>query len=231
MRKFLWPLLLLLGACAVPPREEVPPAAPPQPAPPPVAEELGPAETWKIVASQFAVRVYRDGPMQKLGHNHLITSSQLVGEIALREPLTQSRFDLSLPVESLVVDDDSARAAAGGEFAAPVPQKDRDATRQNMIGEKVLDAARQGEIRLAAESISGEAGSYEARVRVSLAGHEQVVTAPFTVTEEGGALRARAAFKLTHADLGLQPFTVALGVLKVRDDFDVELTLEARRGS
>ena len=34
-----------------------------------------------------------------------------------------------------------------------------------------------------------------------------------------------------HADVGLQPFTVALGVLKVRDDFEVELTLEARRGS
>jgi hypothetical protein len=230
MRKFLWPVLLLLGACAVPPREEVPPAVP-EPAPPPVAEELGPAETWKVVASQFAVRVYRDGAMQKLGHNHLITSGQLGGEIALREPLTRSRFDLSLPLESLVVDDDAARAAAGGEFAAPVPQKDRDATRQNMMGEKVLDAARQGEIRLAAESMTGEAGKYEARVRVSLAGHEQVVTAPFTVTEEGGELRAHAAFKLTHADLGLQPFTVALGVLKVRDDFDVELTLEARRGS
>jgi hypothetical protein len=230
MRKFLWPVLLLLGACAVPPREEVPPAVP-EPAPSPVAEELGPAETWKVVASQFAVRVYRDGPMQKLGHNHLITSGQLRGEIALREPLTQSRFDFSLPLESLVVDDDAARSAAGGEFAAPVPQKDRDATRQNMLGEKVLDAARQGAIRLVAESITGEAEEYEARVRVSLAGQERVVAAPFTVKVEGGEFRAHAAFRLSHADLGLHPFTVGLGALKVRDELDVELTVEARRGS
>jgi hypothetical protein len=229
MRKFLWPLLLLFAACALPPREEAPPAAP-EPARPP-AEELGPAETWKVVASQFAVRVYRDGAMQKLGHNHLITSDRVVGEIALREPLTQSRFELSLPLDSLVVDDDAARAAAGAEFAAPVPQKDRDATRQNMLGEKLLDAAHQGAIRLVAESLTGEAGNYEARVRVSLAGQEHVVTTPFTVTVDGGELRAHAAFRLSHADLGLQPFTVALGALKVRDDLDVELTLDARRGS
>jgi hypothetical protein len=160
-----------------------------------------------------------------------MTSDQLGGEIALREPLTQSRFDLSLPLDSLVVDDDAARSAAGGEFAAPVPQKDRDATRQNLLGEKVLDAAHQGAIRLVAESITGEAGKYEARVRVSLAGQERVVTAPFTVTVEGGELRAHSAFRMSHADLGLQPFTVGLGALKVRDDLDVELTVEARRGS
>ena len=57
------------------------------------------------------------------------------------------------------------------------------------------------------------------------------VTAPFTVTVEGDHLEAKAAFHLTHEDVGLVPFTVALGVLKVRDDFEVDLTLEARRGS
>ena len=41
-------------------------------------------------------------------------------------------------------------------------------------------------------------------------------------------LAVHAEFRLTHADLGLEPFTVALGALKVRDDFEVDLTLEAR---
>jgi len=79
--------------------------------------------------------------------------------------------------------------------------------------------------------LSGEAGQFEAKVRVSLAGGEHVVTAPFTVAIEGDHLEAKAAFHLTHEDIGLVPFTVALGVLKVRDDFEVDLTLEARRGS
>jgi YceI-like domain len=226
MRKFLWPVLLVLAGCAAPPRGEPPPAVPAAPAKP-----AAPAETWDVVGSSLTLRVYRDGPMQKLGHNHLITSDRLAGKVLLREPLAESGFELSLPLESLVVDDPDARSRAGGEFAAPVPQKDRDATRHNMLGEKLLNAALQPEMRLAAETISGEPGQYEARVRVSLAGSEHVVTAPFTVTIEGDQLKAHSAMHLNHADVGLVPFTVALGALKVRDEFEVDLTLEARRGT
>ena len=57
----------------------------------------------------------------------------------LRKPLTETGFDIRLPLESLVVDDAGERTAAGGEFAQPVPPKDRDATRRNMLGEKLLD--------------------------------------------------------------------------------------------
>ena len=99
------------------------------------------------------------------------------------------------------------------------------------LGLGLLNAALQPELRLASESVSGEAGQFEAKVRVSIAGSEHVVTAPFTVAIEGDHLVAKAELHLTHEDVGLVPFTVALGVLKVRDDFEVDLTLEARRGS
>ena len=234
MHKFSWPALiaLMLAACAAPQRGQAPPAAPPPVVEAPVPAEPAPGqETWNVVASQLAIRVYRDGPMQKLGHDHIITSGALTGRIALGEPLNATSFELSLPLESLVVDDEASRQAAGGAFAAPVPQKDREATRTNMLGPKFLDAATQSAIRLTSESITGDAGRFEARVRVSLAGHESVVSAPFAVTVEGDQLKAQADLHLTHADLGLQPFTVALGALRVREDFEVALTLEARRGS
>lgn len=222
MRKFLWTALLLLAGCAAPPREEAPPA-PRRPA--------APAETWSVVGSSLTLRVYRDGPMQKLGHNHLITSDRLAGRVLLRQPLAESGFELSLPLESLVVDDAAARSRAGGEFAAPVPQKDRDSTRHNLLGAKLLNAAQHPEMWLAADSLSSEPGHYQARVRVSLAGGEHLVTVPFAVTIEGDQLKAHSAFQLTHADVGLVPFNVALGALKVRDEFEVDLTLQARRGS
>lgn len=226
MRKFLWPVMVVLAGCATFPREQAPPA-PAQPVPPPAV----PGEEWNIVASRLEVRVYRDGPMQKLGHNHLITSDGLEGEIELREPVTATSFQLRMPLASLVVDDGQARAAAGGDFTAPVPARDAEGTRRNMLGEKLLAAARQPVMTLASESISGAPGSYEARVRVSLAGSEHVVTAPFSVVIEGDAMKAHAVFHLSHADLGLEPFSAALGALKVRDDFEVDLALDARRGS
>jgi hypothetical protein len=166
MRKFLWFLLpLALAACASPPREPASPAAPPAAAAPAVPAEEG--EPWRVTGSHLEVRVYRDGPMQKLGHDHLVTSGSLAGEISLREPIAASRFTLRLPLASLVVDDPAARAHAGGEFAAPVPEKDREATRHNMLGERVLDAARQAELVLTSESIAGGPADFAARVRVS----------------------------------------------------------------
>jgi hypothetical protein len=230
MRKFLWTVLLLAAGCAAPPREKAPPAPPPT-APPAPAAPATPGEPWNVVSSRLEVRIYRDGTMQKLGHNHLITSDALAGEIRLREPLTDTGFELRVPLESLVVDDEAARSAAGAEFAVPVPQKDRDGTRLNMLGERLLAAAQHPEMRLTSESLSGEPGAFEARVRVSLAGGEHVVTAPFTVTIDGDRLEAHSAFSLTHGDVGLVPFSAALGALKVRDEFEVDLKLEARRGS
>ncbi len=226
MRKFLWPVLVILAGCALPPREEAPPAAAV-----PAAPAAAPGEAWKVVSSTLEVRVYRDGPMQKLGHNHLITTDQLAGEIVVREPLTATSFELSVPLESLVVDDVGARAAEGADFAAPVPAKDAEGTRHNMLGEKLLNAASFGVMKLASESISGEPGSYQAQVRVSLAGGEHVVAAPFTVTIEGDQMKAHSEFHLKHSDVGLVPITVALGAVKVRDDLEVSVTLEARRGS
>ena len=222
MRKFLWPIVLVVAGCATAPREPAPPAGPPAP------PSALPGANWKLVASQLTIRVFRDGPMQKLGHDHLIASSEVAGEIALREPLAASSFVLRVPLESFVVDDAKARAAAGGEFAAPVPARDAEGTRRNMLGEKLLDAAVHPVMTLASESVTGDPGGYEARVRVSLAGGEHVVTVPFTLEAREDRLEAHASFRLTHADLGLEPFTAGLGALKVRDDSEVELTLEAR---
>jgi len=226
MRRLLCILLpLAIAACAAPPRgqEPTPPAALESPVP------RASADVWQVTGSHLEVRVYRDGPMQKLGHDHLITSDRIVGEVEMREPLAASRFALRLPLDSLVVDDAAARSRAGGAFDAPVPEKDREATRHNMLGERLLDAARQGEILLTMESITGGPRNYEAQVRVSLAGHEHVLAVPFELTIDGGRLAARAELRLTHADLGLVPFAVALGALRVRDEFEVELTVEAGR--
>lgn len=226
MRKFLVPILLSLGACAAPP------VSPPPPAPAAPAPATGPSEAWNVVESHLEVRVYRDGPMAQLGHNHLITSSALIGRIDLREPRTESGFRLELPLESLVVDDTTARAAAGGDFAASVPAKDRDGTRRNLLGGEVLDAARQPVVVMSADAIAGGPVNYTARVRVALRGEERLIDVPLTLEEaDGGRLLVHASLRLHHADLGLAPFTAAMGALRVRDDFEIDCRLEARRAT
>ena len=225
MRKFLPFVLALSAGCAAPP--QVPPAEPP----PPRAAESLPHEAWEVVSSRLEVRVYRDGPMKQLGHNHVITSDALDGVIELRDPRTHSGFTLELPLASLVVDDATARAAAGPDFANPVPAKDREGTTHNLLGPAVLDAARQAVLHLTADAISGGSGEYTAQVRVGLRGEERVIAVPLTVTFEGDRLQLHANLRLHHADLGLVPFSIALGALRVRDDIEIDCRLEARRAT
>jgi hypothetical protein len=224
MRKFLIVLTMLAAGCAVPPVAPPPPAAEaPAPAP------TGPYQGYEVMASRIAIRVYPDGPLAQHGHNHLITSERLTGTVQLREPRTDSRFTLELPLESLVVDDPAARAAAGPDFAKEVPPADREATRRNLLGKEVLDAARQPVLRLTAESLQGGPADYRARVRVALRGEERLIDVPLSLQQEDGQLQIRASFELHHADLGLTPFVAALGALRVRDAFQVDCRLDARR--
>lgn len=226
MRKFLPFVLALSAGCAAPP--QVPPAAAP---PPPHAAQARPHEAWNVVASRLEVRVYRDGPMMQLGHNHVITSGALDGTIELRDPREQTGFTLELPLASLVVDDPAARAAAGVEFTAPVPERDRAGTVRNMLGPAVLDAARQAVLHLTADGITGGPSDYVASVRVGLRGEERIIHVPLAVSFEGDRLRVHASVRLHHADLGLVPFSVALGALRVRDDIELDCRLEARRAT
>lgn len=224
MRKFLPFLALLAAGCAAPPQVPAPAAAPG-----PAAPDARPFEAWDVVASRLEVRVYRDGPMQKLGHNHVITSAGLSGVIELREPRTESGAEIALPLESLVVDDAGARAEAGDDFASPVAEPDRAGTRRNLLGAAVLDAARQPVIQLSLEGLAGGPEDYEARVRVGLRGEERVISAPVTMAVDGERMQVHARLRLRHADLGLVPFTAALGAIRVRDDIELDCRLEARR--
>lgn len=220
MRKFLLALAVLAAGCAAPP-----------PAPPPAPVRATAYEAWDVTSSYLEVRVFRDGPMARLGHNHVITSRAVTGRLEMREPRTQSGFSLALPLDSLVVDDAGARAQAGPDFAAPVPDADRAGTTRNLLGPRVLDAARQAVLRLSADALEGGPEEYVAQVRVSLRGEERVVAVPLTVRFDGDRALVHAHAVLRHADLGLVPLTVALGVLSVRDDITIDCRLEARRAT
>jgi len=224
MRKFLIALAALACSCALPPKAP-PPAVPVAPSTVPA----GPYQGYEVISSRVEIRVYRDGPMAQFGHDHVITSDALNGAIQLREPRRDTSFKLELPLASLVVDDPAARSAAGPEFAKEVPPADREATRHNMLGTALLDAARQPVLHLTAESLEGGPQEYLAQVRVGLRGEERIIGVPLSVQADGETLSVHASFKLRHVDLGLTPFSIALGALRVRDDIGVDCRLEARR--
>ncbi|MBF8291644.1 MAG: hypothetical protein HW392_471 [Steroidobacteraceae bacterium] len=52
---------------------------------------------------------------------------------------------------------------------------------------------------------------------------------PLSVQISDGKIGVHASFKLRHADLGLTPFAVALGALRVRDEIEIDCRIDAER--
>lgn len=223
--------LALLAACSVPrPEAESPHARMPSAAP--VGGSVIPegARRYEVDPgrSELSIRVFRAGPLARLGHDHVITTSKESGSAWLGAEPAGSGFEFRFAVADLVVDDAGARRAAGEAFAVPVPDTAREGTRRNLLGPLVLDAANHPEIVLRADRLEGPWPQPVARVRVTLGGRAADVSVPLLVEQAGDELRARGSLRLRQTDLGLVPFSVAGGAIQVADDFEVEVDVVAR---
>jgi hypothetical protein len=215
--------LALLAACgptgrAPPPAERIAPSAAAAPA----------GSRYRIDAARSEVRilVYRAGPLARLGHNHVLLARGLAGEVWLPEDPAAARFALSFPVAALAVDEPASRREEGEEFAVDPSAEDVAGTRRNLEGPAVLDAARYPVIRLEGRVARGDAGLV-ARADISVCDRALALEVPVEYSAAPGELIVRGGFSVTQTALGLAPFSVALGALRVRDELAVRFRLVA----
>jgi polyisoprenoid-binding protein YceI len=181
-------------------------------------------------ASEIRLLVYRAGPLARFGHNHVI-SGRVQGEIRAGERAAESGFRLEIPVESFIVDSPAARAEEGEEFAADVSEEARQATRANMLGKDVLDAARRPLIEINSIALAGPRWNPTVVARASLHGATRDLQFPAAVFQQGDLVVVVASFRVKQSDFGLTPYTALGGGLQVRDALDIRLRLVARRAS
>lgn len=222
-------LLWGLAACQTsppPPEMPVPPISVP-------AEPGVPAgaECYKVVAEEslLQILVYRGGAMARLGHNHVIASHHLEGEVFVTPDPLATRFDIRIPVNELTVDEPGLRESAGADFPVSVPQSARDGTRKNLLSGSLLDGPNYPVIRLRATDVQASGDGFEVGVEITLKGLAHVVRVPVVLETKEGALMARGEFGLKQSELGLKPFSVAMGTLVVLDDMTVRFEISARQ--
>ena len=187
---------------------------------PPPGAAADPVAEYRVVSdeSEFRVLVFSAGALGRLGHNHVISSKALEGRVQVGESPYDSTLELSVPIDSLVVDPPEARAAAGRGFETEVDDADRQGTRENMLGRKLLQAERYPEVRIVSESISGEFPRMTVQARIEVKGSPHVVELPVSVAFHGDRLIAVGRTKISHAELGLDPFTAGFGTLRVANE-------------
>ncbi len=188
--------------------------------------ELLPAE------SQVRILVYSAGPLAKLGHNHVISASEMHGEIQYRpEAPRATRFQLQFPVSGLIVDDPSARRLAGPAFAAKPDDEAVRATRANMLGPGVLDAQRFPQIQLRSESVDGALPDVDVHLSVEIHGVQREMVVPVRVWQQGTRLYASGSFSFDQHIFGIQPLKILFGAIAVQDELTVQYQLVAARTS
>ena len=221
--------LCVSGCHALPaPRAQPMPAASSPTAPAPAA-----AARYRIDAdaSEVLILIYRDGRMASLGHNHVLAVRQLSGEVLLAPDPTHSSWQLQFPVAALSVDEPQLRAAQGEEFQSRVDDVAIAGTREHMLGAALLDAARFPLIQLQSQQLRAEGGALRMDTRIVVRDHNAQLDLPVVLEHTPDELIASGEFDVTHAELGLTPYSVALGALRVAERMHVRYRLVARRES
>jgi hypothetical protein len=227
----------LLAACqSVPSTSSVPAPAAPAPPPPSSSPAAGPGVTLLDVdsaVSRVELRLAAAGPLAGLGHPHVIVVHGLSGQVVLPADMARTRFELRFAVEAMAVDEPADRVAAGGEFAAPIPAAARAGTREHMLGAGQLEAALHPQIVLRAQGLrvlhgDAVAGEGEFDLVVQLLGRSMPLTAPVHWQRTAQGLLARGEFTLLQTALGIEPYSIGGGALRVADAMQVRYAITAR---
>ncbi|MFK7914985.1 MAG: YceI family protein [Pseudomonadales bacterium] len=220
-------LLALLAGCT---QQALVPSLPEgAPADFPVARypaQTADSQVLRITAGTLTALVYRGGRLARLGHNHVITSNAVAGLLRTDADTPANGYaDLYLPLATLVVDDAAARAAAGPDFSSEPSAKDRQGTLANLLGPRLFDAAEYPYVRAA---VTLERPG-EATIKLSVKDHTSEHRVPVAITDQQAGYTIVADWSVTHAELGLKPFSALGGAIVVKDPIQLTLQLQADR--
>jgi hypothetical protein len=187
------------------------------------------AQHYDVVPAEslLVVKVYRDGALARLGHNHVVSSTDLHGTIFLADPVGESAVEVRLPLTTLDVDLTDRRTDAGPDFVGEVDADDIAGTRGNMLGTQQLDVAVWPQIVLRSREIEGSLPDVMLRAELSVKSGAYPLSVPVRIEHIAGQIVASGHFSIKQTELGLEPFSVMMGALQVRDQLDIEFRLVA----
>ncbi|MGH8167442.1 MAG: YceI family protein, partial [Woeseiaceae bacterium] len=158
-----------------------------------------------------------------------ISTSALSGSVVAGEAVTNRSIDIRIPVDSLLVDEPAIRAEEGQAFSAEMSEKDIEGTRENMLGRKLLQADEFDEIRVFSDRISGDLPELTIEAEITIRGSMHVVELPVIVETHADRLVASGRSEISHAELGLSPFSAGFGTLRVGEEMVFKYRITARK--
>ena len=161
--------------------------------------------------SKIEIHLFKGGFLSSLGDNHLISLTHFSGSADL-SPTNPWKAELAGDAGSLKVID---------PWGSPSERKE---VQDTMLGPQQLDVSHFPSIELHSLSFddpTGQDSTWHLVADVKLHGVTRKVEFSLDCHQIGGKLqiRGKKMFKLT--DFNIQPFSTALGAVKVKNDFEV----------
>jgi hypothetical protein len=136
-----------------------------------------------------------------------------------------ARFDLEFRLDQLEIDNPAARNGLGKAFNSVLPPGAIEGTRDHMLGEDNLQAARFPFVRIHALQITGEYPKLAAKVQVEMHGQKREIWVPLSLSGLPENLAVSGSFVMRQTDFGAQPYSVLGGLLAVKDEVVIEFNL------
>jgi hypothetical protein len=187
------------------------------------------AELYRVDDTRSEVRmlVWRAGRLARLGHNHVVVGHALDGYVAVAREWAESRADVVLSLEGLVVDDPGHRSQAGAGFEGAISARARDGTRDNMLGDRVLDAARYRAVTIAVHGVRGRPPDVVLESDITIRDVTRRADIAARLGSANGALVVDAEFPVRQSDFVIEPYSALGGALAVRDQVDLQVHIVA----
>lgn len=221
---------LLLSGCGTGPEPQPGPAAPSEQAWPEFdyADSAPAHAVYRIDpdASRVEVIVRRDGPLARFGHDHVVVVRALEGYLLWDQAGAGSRADLRFPASKLEVDPPEARARYGLDTD---PDADAIAGTAENLQVRVLDSGEWPWLELALRDIRPVDEGWEAQGLVTVRGSASAGAWRFAMSREEDRVTVRGRQELRQTELGLTPFAVMGGGLRVADSLEIHYQLQGFR--
>jgi len=176
--------------------------------------------SWKTPASEFTIHTDRSGLFGRMGHRHTIRAQHFTGTVEWDSALPEgTRIDLVIDAKSLKVMDDDLDP---GDVAKV----------QHDMETKVLEVEKYPEIHFlsnGAKLRESSGGKWALDMTGTLALHNvsQAVVVPLTLESEGRTLRLKGETTLRQKDYEIEPVSVGMGAVKVKNEVRITFNLVA----
>ncbi|MFT4200604.1 YceI family protein [Gordonia sp. (in: high G+C Gram-positive bacteria)] len=169
---------------------------------------IGPADGKLIITTD------KTGPAAKTGHRLTIDFTDWAGTVDVDGEVPQK--------VSLTVVLDSLEVLSGEGGVTPMTGAEKSMARSNAL--KSLKASKFPTITYVASTVSPTDGGYHLDGELTVAGTTIPKQVDVAVKETASGWDLSAATTISHKAVGLKPYSLAMGALKVDDEVKLEFT-------